>query len=136
MAGPDPRARSRSQCPRHTSQIAIHCIPPWGDPSRPSSADVNLARYLILTELAPRLSDSVVLGRGTWNEESTVGCRRVAGPLGRPLPCGTVRGHVGQALRLRRPDHFRPDRVRGPGHRDPAPGAEVAGGLRSIVLPD
>src|SRR4030081_3209210 len=62
MAGPDPRARSRSQCPRHTSQIAIHRIPPWGDPSRPSSADVNLARYLILTELAPRRSDSVVLG--------------------------------------------------------------------------
>src|SRR3977135_2167557 len=29
---------------------------------------------------------STPLGRGTWNEESTVGCRRVAGPLGRPLP--------------------------------------------------
>src|SRR6195256_4017601 len=74
MAGPDPRARSRSQCPRHTSQIAIHCIPPWGDPSRPSLADVNLARYLILTELAPRLSDSVVLGSGTRDKIERWAC--------------------------------------------------------------
>src|SRR3989304_1387010 len=61
MAGPDPRVRLRSQVTRHTSQIAIHCLLLWGVPSRPSSADVNLARYLILADVVPRLSDSVVL---------------------------------------------------------------------------
>src|ERR1700693_4697916 len=43
MAAPDPHARSRSQVPRHTPQIAIHCHPFGDDTSQPPVL-VNLVK--------------------------------------------------------------------------------------------
>jgi hypothetical protein len=57
-----PCGQLRSQAPRHTPQIAIHCHQFVGDSSQPPSR-CESQQKLILQELTPRLSDSVKLGK-------------------------------------------------------------------------